>query len=128
MDYWEKRIIAASMGDPKKILQKDKEIFKKLKEENEKLKLEVAKLSKNNEALVKLVNVMEEKIKKMSEEMNISKKYVYSYEHGGWVEKEALQQGRIELAPSSISVDSINLQLAEILKMIERHKMREDKI
>jgi hypothetical protein len=124
-DYWEKRIIAASAGDPKKILKKDRELFKRLGAENAKLREEVRKLGKNNEALVRLVEVMEEKIRHLSEDLHISDKYTYSYEHGGWVEKDALQQGRIELAPSSISVDSINLQLAEILRMIERHRIKE---
>ena len=125
MDYWEKRIAAASMGDPKKILRKDKEVFKRLRAENVKLREEVRKLGKNNEALVRLVEVMEDKVRKLTEDMNIAKNYVYSYEHGGWVEKGALQQGRIELAPSQLTVDSINLQLTEILRMIERHRMKD---
>jgi hypothetical protein len=66
---------------------------------------------------------MEEKIKKLTEDMKT--RYVYSYEHGGWVEKEALDQGRIELAPSQLNIDSMNNQLAEILRMIERHKMKD---
>jgi len=123
MDYWEKKIAAASLGDPKKVLQKDKEIFKKLKLENTTLKLENTKLLKNNEGLVKLVELMEDKIKKLTEDMR--KNYVYSFEHGGWVEKNAMDQGRIELAPSQLNIDSINNQLAEILKMVERHRMKE---
>jgi predicted nuclease with TOPRIM domain len=125
MDYWEKRIAAASMGDPKKILKKDQELFKKLRVENAKLREEVRKLGKNNEALVRLVEVMEEKIRDLTEDLHITDKYTYSYEHGGWVERGALQKGRVELAPSQLTVDTINLQLAEILRMIERHKMKE---
>jgi len=124
-DYWEKKIIASSMGDPKKILKKDQQLVKKMKVENSGLREQIRRLEKNNETLVQLVEIMEGKIKKLTDDLNISSKYVYSYEHGGWVEKEALQEGRVELAPSSISVDSINLQLAEILRMIERHKMKE---
>lgn len=123
MDYWEKKIAAASIGDPRKVLSKDKELFKKLKKEREQLKLENVKLLKNNEGLVKLVELMEDKIKKLTEDMR--KNYVYSYEHGGWVEKNAMDQGRIELAPSQLNIDSINNQLAEILKMVERHRMKE---
>jgi len=123
MEYWEKKIIAASVGNPKEVLKKDKDIFKKLKKENAVMKEELRKITKNNENLVKLVEVMEEKVRKLTEDM--SKNYVYSYEHGGWVEKEALDQGRIELAPSQVSVDSINNQLAEILRMIERCKMKD---
>jgi hypothetical protein len=55
----------------------------------------------------------------------MKKNYVYSYEHGGWVEKGALDEGRIELAPSQLNIDSINNQLAEILKMVEKHRMKE---
>jgi hypothetical protein len=123
-DYWEKKIIASSMGDPKKILKKDQELVRKMKAENSGLREQIRRLEKNNETLVQLVEIMEGKIKKLTDDLNISSKYVYSYEHGGWVEKEALQQGRVELAPSSVSVDSINLQLAEILRMLEHHRMK----
>jgi len=123
-DYWEKKIIASSMGDPKKILKKDQELVRKMKAENSGLREQIRRLEKNNETLVQLVEIMEGKIKKLTDDLNISSKYVYSYEHGGWVEKEALQEGRVELAPSSVSVDSINLQLAEILRMLERHRMK----
>lgn len=123
MDYWEKKIAAASMEDPVKVLRRDQELFKKLKKENDGLKEANRKLTKNNETLVKLVELMEEKIKNLTVDMK--KNYAYSYEHGGWIEKGALDEGRIELAPSQLNIDSINNQLAEILKMVEKHRMKE---
>lgn len=123
MDYWEKKIAAATMGDPVQTLKKDRNLFRKLKAENDKLREENRKLLKNNGGLVKLVELMEEKVKNLT--IDMKKTYSYSYEKGGWVEKGALDQGRIELAPSQINIDSINNQLAEILKMVEKHRMKE---
>ncbi len=123
MDEWEKRVATASLESPKEILKKDKKIFKKLSKENAKLKEEVRKLTKNNEKFVKLVELMGEKLKKLTEDMK--KNYVYSYEKGGWIEKGSLNKGKVELAPSQVNVDSMNNQLAEILRMIERHRIKE---
>jgi hypothetical protein len=123
MDYWEKKIAAASVTNPAETLRKDKDLFRKVKKDNDQLREENRKLVKNNDTLVKLVEFMEEKIKGLRVDMK--ENYVYSYEHGGWLEKGALDKGRIELAPESLNVDSINNQLAEILRMIEKHKMRD---
>ena len=125
VDSWEKRIARASMSayDPKRTLKRDKQMVKKLKEERTKLREDIRKLTKNNERLVKLVEVMEERIKSLTED--VKKGYVYSYEKGGWIEKGSLEKGKIKLAPSQVNVDSINNQLAEILRMIERHRIKE---
>ena len=122
LDYWEKILAETSTENPKEILKRDKEIFKKLSEENSKLKENLRKLTKNNEKFVKLVEVMEEKVRKLTED--VKKNYIYSYEKGGWIEKGSLDKGKIEFAPSQLSVDSINNQLAEILRMIEKHRIR----
>ena len=122
-EYWKKKIDAFSLDNPVEVLKRDKALVKKLKEENAKLREEIRKLLENNQKLVKLVELMEEKIKKLTEDMK--KNYVYSYEHGGWVEKDALDKGKVKLAPSMLSVDSINNQLAEILRMIERHRIKD---
>lgn len=122
--YWKKKIAAASMDndDPKQILKRDKNLVKKLKTENAKLKEEIRKTSSNNAKLTKLVEMMEEKVKSLT--ADVKKNYVYSYEHGGWIEKGSMDRGKIEIAPSQLSVDSINNQLAEILRMIERYRVK----
>jgi hypothetical protein len=122
LDYWEKILAATSTEDPKEILKRDRKIFKKLIGENAKLKEEIRKLAKNNESFAKLVEVMEEKLKKLTED--VKKNYVYSYEKGGWIEESSLDKGKIEFAPSQLTVDSINNQLAEILRMIEKHRIK----
>ena len=122
MDYWEKKIAAAALGDPVKALKRDKDLFKQMKEENERLKEENRKLSKNNQTLVSLVELMEEKIKGLT--LDVNRNTTYSYEHGGWLDKDAMDKGKIELAPDQVNVDSINSQLAEILRMIERNRMK----
>ncbi|MCK4335583.1 MAG: hypothetical protein KAW40_02545 [Candidatus Aenigmarchaeota archaeon] len=123
LDYWERILAATSTEDPKEILKRDRKIFKKLTKDNAKLKEEVRKLAKNNKSFVRLVEVMEEKVRKLTED--VKRNYVYSYEQGGWIEKGLLKKGKIELTPSQLSVDSINNQLAEILRMIERHRIKE---
>lgn len=123
LDYWERILAATSTEDPKEILKRDRKIFKKLTKDNTKLKEEVRKLAKNNKRFVRLVEVMEEKVRKLTED--VKRNYVYSYEQGGWIEKGLLKKGKIELTPSQLSVDSINNQLAEILRMIERHRIKE---
>jgi hypothetical protein len=125
MDKWEKRIAAASLDldRPQKILKRDMKAFKELREQNAKLREEVRKLNKNNEKFIKLVELLETKIKTLTEDVN--KQYVYSYEKGGWIEKGSLDKGKIEVAPSQLNIDTINNQLAEILRMIERHRIKE---
>lgn len=123
LDYWERILAATSTEDPKEILKRDRKIFKKLTKDNTKLKEEVRKLAKNNKSFVRLVEVMGEKVRKLTED--VKRNYVYSYEQGGWIEKGLLKKGKIELTPSQLSVDSINNQLAEILRMIERHRIKE---
>ncbi len=116
----EKKVLKFSKDDPKKVLERDRIIFSDLRRENEELKLEVEKLLKNNQELAKLAEILEEKIMKLTEDMR--KEYVYSYEKGGWVEKGSIEKGKIEIAPSMLSVDTINNQLAEILRMIRKHR------
>lgn len=118
MREMEKQVAKFSKEDPRKILKRDKIIVSGLRRENEELKLQVEKLLKNNQKLAKLAELMEGKIKKLTEDMR--KNYVYSYEHGGWVEKGSLDRGKVEIAPSMLSVDSINNQLSEILRMIKK--------
>lgn len=119
-EEFKRKLASLSVEDPKKILERDKIIFKRLRKENEELKLKVEKLLKNNQELAKLAEVLEQKIAKLTEDMR--KEYVYSYEKGGWVEKGSLERGKIEIAPSMLSVDSINNQLSEILRMIRKHR------
>ncbi|MCK5023846.1 MAG: hypothetical protein KAS04_06735 [Candidatus Aenigmarchaeota archaeon] len=122
--YWKKRIAAASTIDnPKEILKKDMSIVKKLKKENANLKEEIRKITKNNEKFTKLVETMETKIMKMSED--VKKNYVYSFEKGGWAERGSMDKDKIEIAPSQLNVDSINNQLSEILRMIQRNKIKD---
>jgi hypothetical protein len=117
----EKKVARFSRDDPKKILERDRIIVSELRRENEELKLELEKLLKNNQEFAKLVEALEEKLDKLTEDMK--KSYVYSYEKGGWVEEGALERGKIEIAPSMLSVDTINNQLAEILRMIRKHRI-----
>ncbi|NIO22765.1 MAG: hypothetical protein GTN38_01920 [Candidatus Aenigmarchaeota archaeon] len=119
-EFFKKKLARISSEDPRKVLKRDKIIVSDLRRENEELKLQIQKLLKNNQQLAKLAEVLEEKIMKLTEDMR--KNYVYSYEHGGWVEKESMDKGKVELAPSMLSVDTINNQLSEILRMIKKQR------
>jgi hypothetical protein len=119
-EEFEKKLARLSSEDPEKILRRDRIIVSELRRENEELKLEIEKILKNNQELAKLAEILEEKIKQLTEDMK--KSYAYSYEHGGWVEKGSLDKGKIELAPSMLSVDTINNQLSEILRLIRKHR------
>ncbi len=112
--------------DPVEILKKDRELVRKLKEENSELKEKVRKLFNNNRKLVELIELMEEKIKKMTDDMR--KRYIYSYEEGGWIEKEGIRKERVEIEPAHLTVDAINNQLSEILRLIERYKISKAKL
>jgi len=119
-EEFEKKLARLSSEDPKKILERDRIIVSELRRENDELRLEIGKLLKNNQELAKLAEILEEKIMRLTEDMR--KEYVYSYEKGGWVEKGSLERGKIEIAPSMLSVDTINNQLSEILRMIRKHR------
>lgn len=120
-EYWKRRINLASGDDPEKLLEEDKKLFKKLRGENDRLREELRDLKKNNQKLVELAELMEDKVRKLTED--VKKNYVYSYEQGGWIEKGSMDKLKMEKPVSDVSVNSINNQLSEILRMIEKLKI-----
>ena len=114
------REITQTLEEPIKILKRDKILVSNLKKENEKLKREVEILMRNNKTLVELVEVLDEKIRKLI--TGLKEKYVYDYERGGWIEKESLDKGKIEIEKKDLSLNKINLQSDEILKLIKLRK------
>jgi len=103
-------------------LKKTKRLISRLKRENKILKEQIKPLLTNNKTLTELVEVLEEKILKFTEDR--SKKYVYSYEKGGWVEKDSIDKRKIELKEEKLSLDKINEQLDEIIRLVKLHKVR----
>jgi hypothetical protein len=120
MDKLDKELVQV-LEEPIKILKRDKILVSNLKKENEKLKREVEILLRNNKTLVELIEVLEEKIKKF---ITTSKeKYIYDFERG-WVEKDSLEKGKMEIDKKDMSLEKVNLQLEEILKLMRLHKER----
>jgi len=113
--------IEVEMEDPVKKIEMLRKKALAIKIENEKLRKENDMLLRNNKNLVYLVEVLEERIKKLNEDM--LRNYIYSYEKGGWVLRDDADLKKLEVFnKKEIRVDDINEQLEEILKLIEKHK------
>jgi len=103
-------------------LKKTKKLISKLKKENKTLKKQIKLLLRNNKTFTELVEVLDEKILKLTEFR--PEKYVYSFERGGWVEKDSLDKGKIELKEKRLNLSTINEQLGEIIRLIKLRKVR----
>ena len=117
-----KRVIEILNDDPIKTLKKTKRLISKLKKENKILREQIKILMRNNKTLTELVEVLEEKILKLTEDL--PKKYLYSYERGGWIEKDSLDKRRIELKEEKLSLVKINEQLSEMIRLMKLRKVR----
>lgn len=117
-----KRVIEILNDDPIKTLKKTKRLISKLKKENKILKEEIKILLRNNKTFTELVEVLEEKILKLTEDR--VKKCVYSYERGGWIEKDSLDKRRIKLKEEKLSLYAINEQLSEMIRLMKLRKVR----
>jgi len=117
-----KRVVEILDDDSIRTLKKTKKLISKLKKENKILKEQIKILLRNNKTFTELVEVLEEKILKSTEFR--PEKYVYSYEKGGWAEKDSPNKGKIELKEEKLSLSAINEQLSEIIRLIKLRKVR----
>jgi len=78
---------------------------------------------RNNSKFAELVLVLERRVKALTEEN--AKVYKYSYEKGGWLEKDAADPKKLKIVKSRVSVQEINSQLEEILRLIRAHSRNE---
>jgi hypothetical protein len=108
--------------NPIEILKEDRILISKIKRENKKLKKEVEILFKNNKTLVELVEILENKILNLTSDFE--KKYVYDYGNGGWKVEGSLDKEKMEL-DEDITIGKINLQLAEMIKLMKNHKVKD---
>lgn len=94
-----------------------------LKRRNEKLKKENKMLIENNMNLVYLVEIMNERIKKLTDMQK--KHYRYSFEDGGWIEENDMNKRVVEIfEKKDLNINDINRQLYEVLRLLEIHKKR----
>jgi len=108
--------------DPIKILERNKVFIDSIKKKNDRLKEEIKVLLRNNKTLIELVEVLEDKILSLTPGMG--KKYVYDYEKSGWMIDGSSDRNIMELKEDKIDIRKINLQLSEIIRLIEMHKVK----
>jgi hypothetical protein len=104
--------------DPVNTLMDARMGYRKMKDEIALLKNLNQLLTQNNQKFVELVETMRALVSRLCAEAG--KKYVYSYAEGGWGEAGA--DGKMALAlKKEVTVDDINRQLAEIVRLIGRY-------
>ncbi|MCD6496469.1 MAG: hypothetical protein J7K54_04305 [Candidatus Aenigmarchaeota archaeon] len=108
-------------GDPVTTLQRAERTFKSAKEELIQLRKENKALMLNNQKFAELVESMEKELKRLHTEMG--RKYIYSYNAGGWGEAAAARLNNIKLeGKKTVTVSDINKQLAEIMRILRHYK------
>ncbi len=109
-------------SDPVKTLAKSRSSIRELKASNRELSRRADLLLKNNSKFAELVILLERKVKELTEER--SKVYKYSYGRG-WIEKDSADAKKLDIVKGEVSVQEINGQLEEILRLINRHGKKE---
>ena len=106
---------------PTDMLKRDRTIVLGLRGKNNELKTQVKELLVNNGKLVELIEILDERIKRLNDDM--MRRFHYSFIEGGWIETGSVARRNLELEDESgVSVNDINNQLEEILKLINRYK------
>jgi hypothetical protein len=114
-----------SSEDPVKMLAEARAAIKELKARERGRKLPHSHdnlLLKNNSKFAELVLVLEKKVKALTEEQ--AKIYKYSYGKG-WIEKDSADPKKLKIMKGKVSVQEINCQLEEILRLIRTHSRNE---
>jgi hypothetical protein len=113
--------IAGDEISPSDRLRRDKTIVLGLRTKNRELKSQIKELLANNQKLVEVIEVLDEKIGKLTQDME--KTHQYSFTEGGWIENGSISKRNLELRKKdSVSVSDINTQLKEILRLIDKYK------
>lgn len=126
MDNLDKQV-AETMGEDYalKSFRKGKEKALELKGENKALKERVELLLKNNTIMMELIETFEVRMRELKSQLDFAENFVYSFEKGGWAEREALNKKKAEVSDSKkLSVSSINKQLEEILRLLAYNKKK----
>jgi hypothetical protein len=107
-------------GDPVTTLRRAERTFKSVKDELKALRAEKEALLTNNRKFSELVESMEMQLKTMR--ADAGKRYVYSYNAGGWGEIGDIDRTKLLMKKKAVSVADINRQLTEIMKLLKRYK------
>ncbi|MCJ7645533.1 hypothetical protein MUO65_01295, partial [bacterium] len=109
-------------SDPVTTLSKARSSIREMKASNRELSKRADLLLKNNSKFAELVMVLERKVKALTEEQ--AKIYKYSYGKG-WIEKDSADPKKLKIVKGRVSVQEINTQMEEILRLIKRHSQKE---
>lgn len=115
-----------SSSNPVQVLKELRKKSTKLKSERNHLEKEVRALCRNNEMLIDMLELLERAVSKLREKSR--RKYVYSFEDGGWMEKYGMKKTKMRLVEKGVSIKKINEQLEEIVRLSKRYKRMEKNI
>jgi hypothetical protein len=111
--------ISASLTDPVSTIIHARMSYSDLRRESKELARKVKSLLDNNRKFSELVEAMEQEIKVLRTEAG--KKYVYKYGMGGWRQVGDTDYNKLHLK-ERVSVEDINAQLREIMRMLKRYE------
>jgi len=116
----------SDVRDPTLTLMNAKLTYSAMKRENIEMARTTGRLLENNERLTELVLILEEKMKRLRDKSielaQNPKKFFYEYEKGGWREIQESDKNKLEMKTDGITVEDINRQLEEIMRLIRVHK------
>ncbi len=110
---------SVSSGDPVTTLQKARHEYGSIKLEIKEMKEQNEALIANNRRFTELVEAMEKEINKLRSEAG---NYVYSFNAGGWGKIGDIDKTKLLMKKKTVTVDDINKQLEEIMKLTKRYK------
>ncbi len=111
---------STSLKDPFYTFMHARLSYADMKKRSKNLQELVSSLITNNRRFSELVEAMGNEIQRLRVEAG--KKYVYRYEQGGWEEIGRAEGGKLHLKKKGITVDDINKQLREIMRLLEKYK------
>lgn len=112
-----------SGADPVETLANARDAIRKLKAENREILRRWDLLLNSNYKFAELVILMEKRVRELTEER--SKTYKYSYGQG-WIEKDSADPKKLNIVKPDVSVQEINSQLEEIMRLIKMHSTKNE--
>jgi glutamate-1-semialdehyde aminotransferase len=113
--------MSLSLEDPITTIMKAKTIYAEMKKENSELRERLAALAENNRKLTAIVEEMGGMIEMMKSKNK--EKYYYNYSKGGWLVNDGIDDSKLHLRSGFVSIEAINDQLGEIMKIMKKHGM-----
>ena len=106
--------------DPLSTIMHARISYAQIKKELQDIKDRIEPLLNNNQRFSELVEAMEAEIKTLR--MQSGKKFVYRYNQGGWGQVDDLDKSKLFIQRKTATVDDINRQLMEIMRLLKKYK------